>query len=84
MCWEIQPDEPNPVWKETASLPNARVMPDSVMLPDGKILYLNGQSKGMAGGNAGQVQYAQDPVHAVDLYDPETDTYTSMVLNYLF
>jgi hypothetical protein len=29
-------------------------------------------------GNAGQVQYARDPVYAADMYDPATDTFTSM------
>jgi hypothetical protein len=29
-------------------------------------------------GNAGQVQYARDPVYAADMYDPATASYTSM------
>lgn len=31
---------------------------------------VNGASKGQAGGNQGQVQYAKGPVFAADLYDP--------------
>jgi hypothetical protein len=50
MCWEIEPDSPKPVWIRKADLPNARLMPDSVILPDGTILYVNGASSGQAGG----------------------------------
>jgi hypothetical protein len=50
MCWEIEPDSSNPVWIRKADMPNARVMPDSVILPDGTILYVNGASSGQAGG----------------------------------
>ena len=59
-------------------MPNARLMPDSVLLPDGKILYVNGLGWGQAGGNAGQVQYAQNPVYATDLYDPSSGQWTTL------
>jgi hypothetical protein len=71
MCWRINPDDETPRWTQVDDMPHARLMPDSVLLPDGKILYVNGASFGMAGGNQGQVQYARDPVYATDLYDPE-------------
>jgi hypothetical protein len=50
MCWEIEPDSPKPVWIRKADLPHARLMPDSVLMPDGTILYVNGLSNGQAGG----------------------------------
>ncbi|RKO87367.1 hypothetical protein BDK51DRAFT_28156 [Blyttiomyces helicus] len=61
-CVQINPDDPQPVWSATDPMPNARVMPDSIILPDGKILYVNGAGWGQAGGDAGQAQYATDPV----------------------
>ncbi|KAI9359239.1 hypothetical protein DFJ73DRAFT_817500 [Zopfochytrium polystomum] len=77
-CYSITPDEPNAKWKAHAKMPHARLMPDSVLLPDGKILYTNGASWGQAGGNAGQCMYAAGPVHATDLYDPAADTWTTI------
>jgi Glyoxal oxidase N-terminus len=50
MCWQISPESSNPKWVQAADLPNARMMPDSVILPDGKILYVNGLGWGQAGG----------------------------------
>lgn len=70
MCWRINPDDPSPQWERGDDMPHARVMPDGVLLPDGKILYVNGAGFGMAGGNQGQVQYARDPVYSTDLFDP--------------
>jgi hypothetical protein len=32
-CWQVAPDEPNPVWTRVTDLPNQRVMPDSVIMP---------------------------------------------------
>ncbi|RKP01494.1 hypothetical protein CXG81DRAFT_11913 [Caulochytrium protostelioides] len=75
-CYQISPDDPNASWKRVADLATARLMPDSVLLPTGQVLYLNGVSRGVAGGNGGQVQYAQDPVFQPDLYDPTSDTHT--------
>ena len=48
-----------------------RVMPDSVLLPTGKVLVMNGSSTGKADAGA-------NPVYAVELYDPDGDTWTSM------
>ena len=44
-------------------------MPDAVIMPDGKIAYVNGAAYGYAGGSAGfGVSYF--PVHEVDIFDP--------------
>jgi hypothetical protein len=77
-CWAISPEDPAPEWKQQPDMPNARVMPDSVLLPDGTVLYLNGAKWGVAGGNAGQCQYAAGPVFLTDLYDPKTKKWTTV------
>ena len=56
-------------------MPDSRVMPDAVTLPDGKILILNGARSGIAGyGNVknqvGQSN-AANPIFQPVLYDPE-------------
>lgn len=78
MCIEVSPDAPNAAWKVVGDMPHARLMPDSVLLPDGKILYVNGLGYGQAGGNAGQCQYAQRPELATDMYDPETGKWSTL------
>ena len=58
MCLEINPDDSNPKWivsPDTLSIP--RLMPDSVILPDGKILFVNGLRQGQAGGGRGVLGY---------------------------
>lgn len=55
-------------------MPDPRIMPDAVMLPDGKILLINGGRSGIAG--YGNVKHqighsnAADPVFTPTLYDP--------------
>ncbi|KAH6578063.1 hypothetical protein BASA83_006471 [Batrachochytrium salamandrivorans] len=71
MCWRINPDDANPVWTRVDDLPSPRVMVDSIILPDGKVLYVNGAGGGVSGGDAGFVENAYNPVMAPDLYDPE-------------
>ncbi|KAJ1553957.1 hypothetical protein HK405_006422 [Cladochytrium tenue] len=78
MCYAITPGADTPEWTARAVMPHSRLMPDSVLLPDGTILYTNGVGWGQAGGNAGQCQYAAAPVHYTDLYDPSTDTWTTV------
>lgn len=77
-CLTIKPDDPEPQWSIVTSMPHARVMPDSVILPDGTVLLVNGLSAGQAGGNQGQVQYATGPVYETDLYNPITNTWTTL------
>jgi hypothetical protein len=57
-------------WRECAPMPNARVMPDAVLLPDGSVLVVNGSSTGSAGS-------ARDPVRTADVYDPQHDRWES-------
>jgi hypothetical protein len=45
-------------------------MPDSALLPDGRILFVNGAGWGLAGGNGGQADNAGDPVFETHVYDP--------------
>ena len=58
-------------WEKVAPMKSARVMPDSVLLPDGKILIMNG-------GSAGTADTSYSPVYEVELYDPETNTWENM------
>ena len=56
-------------------MPQRRLMPDAVQLPDGKVLIVNGAQSGMAGyGNVrdgtGQSN-ADDPAYTPVLYDPD-------------
>ncbi|KAK5668281.1 hypothetical protein QVD99_005315 [Batrachochytrium dendrobatidis] len=71
MCWQINPENANPTWKKVDDLPNPRVMIDSIILPDGKILYVNGAGGGVSGGDAGFVENAYNPVMTPNLFDPE-------------
>jgi hypothetical protein len=85
MCWSVTPDlgtTTSPAaWKQHANMPRGRLMPDAVLLPDGKVLMMNGASYGQAGGNAGQAQYASGAVFETDMYDPTTDTWTTVGKN---
>ncbi|TPX41102.1 hypothetical protein SeMB42_g04281 [Synchytrium endobioticum] len=68
-CYTIQPDNANQQWQKVDPLPIARVMPDAVLMPDGKVAYVNGGNYGYAGGSAG-FGVARFPVHEVDIFDP--------------
>jgi hypothetical protein len=48
-CYKINADDANPVWTAMPDMPNARLMPDAVLLPDGTIFFANGMSKGQSG-----------------------------------
>ncbi|KAL2913493.1 hypothetical protein HK105_206953 [Polyrhizophydium stewartii] len=74
MCWQISPEDANPTWTRVDDMPNARVMVDSAILPDGTILYVNGAGGGLAGGDAGDVLNAYNPVMIADLFDPTAAT----------
>ncbi|MEY2498630.1 MAG: hypothetical protein QOD12_2186, partial [Verrucomicrobiota bacterium] len=58
----------SPAWRPAAPMARPRVMPDSVLLPDGKVLVVNGSSTGAA--DAGP-----SPVYEAELYDPTTNTW---------
>jgi len=56
---------PNPKWElQKATMQNPRTMGDAVLLPDGKVLVVNGCKLGSLGS-------ATEPVLAAELYDPE-------------
>ncbi|KAJ3105513.1 hypothetical protein HDU97_007992 [Phlyctochytrium planicorne] len=78
-CYSMNTDEPNPKWKQEPDMPRGRVMPDSVILPDGTILLTNGARWGVAGGNAGQAMYCAGPWFDTDLFDPQTRTWTASI-----
>jgi hypothetical protein len=58
-------------WQLAASMSRPRVMPDSVLLPDGKVLVINGSSTGYADNGA-------NPVYEAEIYDPVTDIWTTV------
>ncbi len=73
-CFRIETDSQNPGsgrLEDTEPMKNPRVMPDAVLLPDGKVFVVNGASKGFAGGNAATgpmlPKYA---VKEAEIYDP--------------
>ncbi|CAH1762032.1 13984_t:CDS:2 [Entrophospora sp. SA101] len=72
----------NPVWEMDNFGGIGRVLPDAVILPDAKVLFLNGGGVGFAGfrkGAADNVIWASDkPVLTPVLYDPDTKTYTTL------
>ncbi|KAJ3118920.1 hypothetical protein HDU96_006571 [Phlyctochytrium bullatum] len=78
-CYSYEPDAPGAKWKRMADMPRGRLMPDSVLLPDGTILFTNGVRWGVAGGNAGQSQYAAGPHFDTDLYLPSDDRWRAGV-----
>lgn len=58
-------------WKPAAPMANPRVVPNSVLLPDGTVLVIGGSSIGYA-------PAAGNPVFAAELYNPETDTWIQL------
>jgi hypothetical protein len=72
---------PVPGWVPTGSMVHERVMPDSVILPNGKILVVNGARKGMAGAfgaHLGNLGPTRDPVLETELFDPATGTWETL------
>nr|CAG8520818.1 1423_t:CDS:2 [Entrophospora candida] len=72
----------NPAWEMDNFGGIARVLPDAVILPDAKVLFLNGGGVGFAGfrkGTPDNVIWSSDqPVLTPVLYDPDTKTYTTL------
>ena len=59
-------------WRTVASpMLSPRVMPDSILLPDGRVLIVGGSASGHADG-------MRDPVYRLELFDPATESWTSM------
>lgn len=63
--------EPHPKWRYTQSMNNQRVMPDGIILPDARVLVVNGSSKGKS-------DTAIDPVLEAELFDPELEKWERM------
>ena len=76
-CWTIQPNAASPSWIRTDNLPNGgQTMTDAVILPNGKILLINGAHKGCGGG-----YQAENPVFTPLIYDhsaPAGSRFTQM------
>ncbi|KAL4246190.1 Copper radical oxidase [Abortiporus biennis] len=73
-CVTIQPDLPNPTYVDDDDLPEPRTMGNLIMLPDFRIVCLNGAGTGTAGYGydawaIGQ-SYADNPVLDPIIYDP--------------
>jgi galactose oxidase-like protein len=60
-----------PGWKSVAPMHHPRVLCDSVLLPNGKVLVVGGSSTGKS-------DVAVDPVFPTELYDPSADSWTEL------
>ncbi|KAJ1560946.1 hypothetical protein HK096_006616 [Nowakowskiella sp. JEL0078] len=76
-CSKFSPEAENPVWIENfIQFPGSgKVMPDVVLMPDGKLLYVNGATWGTAGGDAGVCSNAHDPSLQTFIFDPVASTF---------
>lgn len=61
----------SPAWSLAAPMSHPRVMPDAVLLPDGKVFACNGSSTGYADNGA-------NPVYDAEIYDPEANLWTTV------
>jgi hypothetical protein len=76
---KVQSADPKSEWGRGKPMPHPRVMPDAVLLPDGKVLIVNGACRGYAGGTAATgPAISYDAVKAADLYDPDTDSWETL------
>lgn len=69
-------DRANPLrsrWRATAGVPTvARLLSDTVLLPDGTVLIVNGIGRGAAAG------HSSESIFQADLFDPVAETFTPM------
>jgi hypothetical protein len=63
--------ETMPEWRYTKPMNHPRVMPDSVILPDGNILIVNGSERGKS-------DQAIHPVFEPELFDPRSESWYKM------
>ncbi|TPX30153.1 hypothetical protein SmJEL517_g06219 [Synchytrium microbalum] len=71
-CYQIVPEPTDgtaAVWTRVDKMPIGRVMPDVVLTPDGKAVYVNGAGYGFAGGAAGW-GCSYNPRYQADVFDP--------------
>jgi hypothetical protein len=65
-------------WRTTKGIPNvARLLADTVLLPDGTVFVVNGYSGGAAAGHTDRF----GPVMAAEIFDPVTETFTLVASN---
>ncbi|KAJ3349375.1 hypothetical protein HDU83_000603 [Entophlyctis luteolus] len=77
-CISLQADVAGASWVQLSDMPHGRLMPDSAILPDGTVLMSNGIGWGQAGGNAGDCEFGAAPLFSTDLYNPATDSWTTV------
>jgi hypothetical protein len=81
--------QPNPEWRFTKeSMHYGRVMPDSILLPNGRVLVVGGGLRGQSGGllahftstdmQGNPDKGAVDPVLNPEMFDPETETWEEL------
>ncbi len=66
----IDLNEPNPVWRAVAPMEFARRNSNATLLPNGQVL--------VTGGNTGESNYDGDAVMAAEIWDPVTETFTTL------
>jgi hypothetical protein len=65
-------------WRTTLNPPNfARIMADTVLLPDGTVFVVNGYSGGAAAGHTDRFA----PVFGAEIFDPTNETFTAVAPN---
>jgi hypothetical protein len=65
-------------WRTTLNPPNfARIMADTVLLPDGTVFVVNGYSGGAAAGHTDRFS----PVFGAEIFDPTDETFTQVAPN---
>ncbi|KAJ1569367.1 hypothetical protein HK096_003328 [Nowakowskiella sp. JEL0078] len=77
-CSKVTPESALPKWSENfVQFPGSgKVMPDVILTPDGKVIFVNGAIWGTAGGDAGVNLNAHEPNFQTFIFDPVTSTFT--------
>ena len=66
----IDLNQPNPTWRAVAPMAFARRNSNATLLPNGQVL--------VTGGNTGSLNYDGDAVMAAEIWDPVTETFTTL------
>lgn len=69
----METSAPTPAWTSLSKLPVARVMPEAVLLPDGKVLVVAGSRAGRGDGCM-----SRQPVLRAEMFDPEQQTFSEV------
>ena len=68
----------NSSWRTTKNMPNfARIMADTVLLPDGTVFVVNGVSGGAAAGHTDRFS----PVFGAEIFNPADESFTAVAPN---